>query len=396
MIKTAVILAAGMSSRICQQAGGKPKGFLMIEDTSIIELSILKLLEKGITKIYIGTGYEGREYESLAFKYPQIQCVSNPNFASTGSLFTLFRFKDFIDDDFLLLESDLIYEKAALKSLIELDRRDVILASRLTNSHDEVFIETNESHFLVNMSKEKEKLNEIYGELVGISKLSCQTFQQLCAYTEMDLRTSEKMDYEDGLIEVAKKVEIYVHKLDGIVWCEVDDEQHWTRAVHIVYPLIQAREKAISPIKRNILLNPGPATTTDTIKYAQVVPDLCPREKVFGEVMEFISTELTKFAGSSEEYTTVLFGGSGTAAVESILSSCIDEEPVVIINNGSYGKRMCQIAGVSFVIAATKYIEETKKIKPRNLYLHLYEQYIHFKKSKQMRFTPPLYKHYML
>ena len=35
-------------------------------------------------------------------------------------------------------------------------------------------------------------------------------------------------------------------------------------------------------IKRNILLNPGPSTTTDTVKYAQIVPDICPREKEFG------------------------------------------------------------------------------------------------------------------
>lgn len=49
---------------------------------------------------------------------------------------------------------------------------------------------------------------------------------------------------------------------------------------------------------------------------------------------------------SRSQYTTVLFGGSGTAAVESILSSVIDDETVLIINNGAYGKRMCQIAEV--------------------------------------------------
>ncbi len=47
-------------------------------------------------------------------------------------------------------------------------------------------------------------------------------------------------------------------------------------------------------VKRNILLNPGPATTTDSVKLAQVVPDICPRENVFGDLMEFCSTELTK------------------------------------------------------------------------------------------------------
>nr|WP_313778720.1 hypothetical protein [Paenibacillus larvae] len=42
-------------------------------------------------------------------------------------------------------------------------------------------------------------------------------------------------------------------------------------------------------VKRNILLTPGPATTTDTVKYAQVVPDICPREAEFGDLMEAVS-----------------------------------------------------------------------------------------------------------
>jgi len=96
--------------------------------------------------------------------------------------------------------------------------------------------------------------------------------------------------------------------------------------------------------KRNILLTPGPATTTDSVKWAQVVPDICPREAEFGLLLEYISIELTRFAGSPDQYTTVLFGGSGTAAVESMLSSVVQEEVVLIINNGAYGKRMCDIA----------------------------------------------------
>jgi 2-aminoethylphosphonate aminotransferase len=97
-------------------------------------------------------------------------------------------------------------------------------------------------------------------------------------------------------------------------------------------------------LKRNVLLNPGPATTTDKVKYAQVVPDICPREKEFGAVMEFISKELTSIAADNRKYTTVLFGGSGTAADEAMLSSAVGEDFVVIINNGAYGKRMCEIA----------------------------------------------------
>ena len=47
-------------------------------------------------------------------------------------------------------------------------------------------------------------------------------------------------------------------------------------------------------MKRNILLNPGPATTTDTVKQAQVVPDICPREQEFVEIMKQIRTDLVR------------------------------------------------------------------------------------------------------
>ncbi|MGG4048621.1 2-aminoethylphosphonate aminotransferase [Paenibacillus favisporus] len=101
-----------------------------------------------------------------------------------------------------------------------------------------------------------------------------------------------------------------------------------------------------STVKRNILLTPGPATTTDSVKWSQVVPDICPREAEFGVIMEHISTELTCLVADPNHYQTILFGGSGTAAVESMINSVPGNEAVVIVNNGAYGKRMCEIAAV--------------------------------------------------
>jgi len=100
-------------------------------------------------------------------------------------------------------------------------------------------------------------------------------------------------------------------------------------------------------IKRNVLLNPGPATTTDTVKLAQAVPDICPREKEFGDLMAYCAEEITRFVGDTSEYVSVLFGGSGTATVEAILSSVVPRDgKILIIDNGAYGKRMCQITEI--------------------------------------------------
>lgn len=98
-------------------------------------------------------------------------------------------------------------------------------------------------------------------------------------------------------------------------------------------------------MERKILLNPGPATTTDTVKYAQIVPDICPREKEFVSLMKQIREDLVRIVhGDLEEYTSVLFCGSGTIAMDVCLNSLLPEgKKILIINNGAYSARAAEI-----------------------------------------------------
>ena len=98
-------------------------------------------------------------------------------------------------------------------------------------------------------------------------------------------------------------------------------------------------------IKRNILLNPGPSTTTDTVKYAQVVPDICPREKDFGGLMKGLREDLVRVVhGDLQEYTAVLFCGSGTINMDVCLNSLLPEgKKILVVNNGAYSSRAVEI-----------------------------------------------------
>lgn len=98
-------------------------------------------------------------------------------------------------------------------------------------------------------------------------------------------------------------------------------------------------------MKRNILLNPGPATTTDSVKMAQVVPDICPREKSFGAMMREMQEDLVKIVhGDTEKYTAVLFCGSGTLNIDVVLNSLLpDGKKILVINNGAYSSRAVEI-----------------------------------------------------
>lgn len=98
-------------------------------------------------------------------------------------------------------------------------------------------------------------------------------------------------------------------------------------------------------IKRNILLNPGPSTTTDTVKLAQIVPDICPREKEFQSIMAPMRDDLVKIVhGDLKEYTSVLFCGSGTICIDIALNSLLDKDKkAFVINNGSYSARAVEV-----------------------------------------------------
>jgi len=98
-------------------------------------------------------------------------------------------------------------------------------------------------------------------------------------------------------------------------------------------------------IKRNILLNPGPATTTDAVKMAQLVPDICPREKEFADLMDQMRKDLVKIVHADpDKYTCVMFTGSGTINMDVCLNSLLPEnKKVLIINNGAYSSRGVEI-----------------------------------------------------
>ena len=98
-------------------------------------------------------------------------------------------------------------------------------------------------------------------------------------------------------------------------------------------------------MKRNILLNPGPATTTDTVKMAQVVTDICPREKEFANLMKDLRQDLLKVVHATpEKYTSVLFCGSGTINIDVCLNSLLPaNKKALIINNGAYSSRAVEV-----------------------------------------------------
>lgn len=224
-IHTAVILAAGLGTRFGEMTSLMPKGFIPFHRKPMVIRSIEMMVENGLEKIIIGTGYHKEYYEGLSRLFPQIECVFSPLFATTNSMYTLWNCREAIgNDDFLLFESDLVFESNAIAQLIECPFDSAMLITPVTKFQDQYFVQMNDKCELINCSTKKDDI-KVSGELVGIHKISNSFYKILCSEYEKLINEKPKLGYEFQLLDVSQRlVPMHVLKLDDLQWYEIDDE----------------------------------------------------------------------------------------------------------------------------------------------------------------------------
>lgn len=239
-IDTAVIMAAGLGSRISAFSRNAPKGFIPIAGQPIVERSIAILADRGIRRIVIGTGHMAAEYEALSSRIRSIQidCVANLDYANSGSLETFLLCAGNLGCDFLSLESDLLYDAAMIDRVLECPFPNVILASGRTGSGDEVYIQTDDRSHLVNLSKDRHSLVRIDAELVGICKLDQSIPSAIEAWMAREgHKRPVGFHYEEGLVGIARSLPLHIEKTE-LPWTEIDTLEHLARANTVIWPRI--------------------------------------------------------------------------------------------------------------------------------------------------------------
>ncbi len=245
-VRQAVILAAGAGVRLEELGRRMPKGFLRLGQRPIIEESLDRLSAEGIERVLIVTGHLREFYEELRLaRRGLVSTVHNPRFAESGSLYSLHRASALLEEAFLLLESDLIYERRALREALAFPAPDVVLVSEPTAAGDEVWVETDGGR-LVDMSKDRSRLGpSIAGELIGISRISLELSREMLAVGERLFPTTLRVDYEtDGLVQAGRIRPIACPLVRDLVWAEIDDTRALERARREVYPRLAEREAA--------------------------------------------------------------------------------------------------------------------------------------------------------
>ena len=162
------------------------------------------------------------------------------SFSNTGSFHTLYILNNLISEDFILLESDLLYDKSVITHLLKEDANDIIISSDFTNSGDEVYV-IQEDKRLIKLTKLLDKSEIPESEFVGISKISLSLYQKMCKnYEGID---SSKIEYEELFNNCAEENKIFIKNIKQLPWCEIDNKTHYKRAIDVVSPKIIQNEK---------------------------------------------------------------------------------------------------------------------------------------------------------
>ncbi|MGL4850554.1 MAG: ABC transporter permease subunit [Clostridium sp.] len=217
--KKAVILAAGNKKDF-----DIPVAALKVGEKTIIEQSIENLLSCGIEEISVVVGYGKDSIINLVQKYRGIEIIESRTYEGTGSMDSLALLNTKIEEDFILVEGDLVYDKALIEKIQKIQTRDCIITTELTDSGDEGYVQIKDG-YLFKMGKDIHQFNRVDGEFIGVSKVSTKLFELIIR--EYKENMNPLLNYEYILLDVARDFKVPVCKIEGIEWGEVDNKQQY-------------------------------------------------------------------------------------------------------------------------------------------------------------------------
>lgn len=192
---TAVILAAGRSSRLLPLTAETPKCLLPVGQHTMLERTVNSLQRNGVTSIVLVVGFQSEKIISFVrSRWPEgtIHCVENPHFAGTNNAYSLLLARDAVaSDSLLLLDSDILFDDEILRRIL-LAPDDITCAMRTQGaiSSEDIKIELTDARRIRRIGKDI-PLSRAAGESIGMEKFSAASAQLLFQTLAMRV-TSEK------------------------------------------------------------------------------------------------------------------------------------------------------------------------------------------------------------
>ena len=234
----AIILAAGMGKRLGNLTRGNTKCMIEVNGVTLISrmLSQLDAVQPSLSRIILVIGYEGRKLKdyvaTLELSTP-IEYIENVDYATTNNIYSLALAKDkLIEEDTLLLESDLIFDDGILEEVLADPRPTLALVDKYESWMDGTVVTIDSNDNILSFIPGKKFVFENipdYYKTVNIYKFGKEFSEyHYVPFLEAYSKAYGHNEYYEQVLRVLSMIDntdIRAKRLEGALWYEIDDIQ---------------------------------------------------------------------------------------------------------------------------------------------------------------------------
>jgi len=235
----AIILSAGQGRRLMPLTSNMAKCSLTLHGVSILEWQLSQIAQCGVDEVIVVTGFAFERVDAIvdSVDFINVRTLHNPMYAHTDNLGTCWEARFEMDEPFVLMNGDTLFEAAVLQRLLDSEKSYPVTLATDSKPHfdlDDMKI-ISDGDRLLKVSKQLD-ISLVDGESIGLMVFN-QTGAK--AFTEkleemMDQSNALKLWYLSAIDQLASDGLAGICPIDGLSWCEVDDAADFTAAADVV------------------------------------------------------------------------------------------------------------------------------------------------------------------
>lgn len=231
----AIILAAGVGSRLQALSGGKPKCLVEIGGRPLILHQIEALADHGIGPVLIVAGYKADEVRSVVGD--RAEFIVNDRYQETNSLYSLWLAREHVDGPFILLNCDLFFSPEILERLLDAPANSLAYDSTSSRGREQTKIAVKEGR-VVDIGKDV-PAGSARGESLGTLKFDAEGGKAMFEAADRLIREgNERAWVIEATRAASTRVDIHAINVAGLAWTEIDFPYDLDVARREVWPTI--------------------------------------------------------------------------------------------------------------------------------------------------------------
>ena len=231
----AVILAAGVGTRLKPLTDKTPKGLVPVGGRPMISYAMDAFYRSGITEVIIVTGHLSDQVQDFV-KGSKLGCTAifNPRYDTANNYYSLLVAEQALAGEaFVKVDSDLVFRPSVLSRVLSAEG-DLCIATDtgVALGDEEMKIQLDDQGRVVGVSKQLEPASCV-GESIGMERISAALFPVL--FDELRAMDAEELTdayYEDAYHRLARRGGTDIRPVDvtGLPWAEIDDAKDLAHA----------------------------------------------------------------------------------------------------------------------------------------------------------------------